>query len=75
VSEQTEGELRQEFDRFDTNKNGTIDEDEFSALVATLGVRFTAEQLQIAFAAIDIDGNQTIDFREFKGWWTKRSKV
>jgi len=67
----TGDELRAEFDRFDTDKNGTIDEDEFSALVASLGVQFTPEQTQTAFLAIDIDGNRRIDFREFKGWWKR----
>ena len=74
MSEETDTELRREFDRFDDDKNGSIDEDEFGRLVVALGVKFTPEQTATAFLAIDIDGNGRVDFREFKGWWSKRGK-
>ena len=72
ANDSSAGELRKEFDRVDADKSGAIDEDEFAALVASLGVKFTAEQLAIAFLAIDINGNGVIDFGEFRGWWLKR---
>jgi Ca2+-binding EF-hand superfamily protein len=72
TSENSEAELRREFDHADTNKNGSIDEDEFAALVRTLGVTLTPEEVQIAFLAIDINGNGRIEFGEFKNWWGKR---
>ena len=67
-----DAELRQEFDRADTDKSGAIDEDEFAALVASLGVTLTAEEFQVAFLAIDINGNGHIEFGEFENWWGKR---
>jgi Ca2+-binding EF-hand superfamily protein len=72
MSEKPERQLRQEFDRADADRNGSIDEDEFAALVLSLGVNFTAEQVQIAFLAIDINGNGHIEFGEFRNWWGKR---
>lgn len=66
--------LRREFDRFDTDGNGAIDEEEFAALVAALGVKFSPEKVAVAFLAIDVNGNRRIDFGEFKTWWSKRAK-
>jgi Ca2+-binding EF-hand superfamily protein len=68
----TVDELRPRFDEFDSDGDGTIDEAEFTALVAALGVRFDAGQVYTAFMAIDIDGNGRIEFGEFESWWAKR---
>ena len=65
--------LREEFDRFDADGNGWIDEDEFAALVRSLGVTFTAEKVAVAFMAIDVNGNGRIEFGEFKSWWQTRA--
>jgi calcium-binding protein CML len=72
TSQNSEAELRQKFDRADTNKNGSVDEDEFMVLVRTLGVTLTPEEVQVAFLAIDINGNGRIEFGEFKNWWGKQ---
>jgi len=66
-------ELRAAFDRFDRDGNGTIDEDEFSELVRSLGVAMTPEKVQTAFLAVDVNGNGRIDFGEFVVWWTRRA--
>jgi Ca2+-binding EF-hand superfamily protein len=75
MPEPTPDDLRPDFNRFDTDGNGIIDEDEFAALIAALGVEFTPEQTQVAFLAIDIDGNGRIDYREFRGWWNRRARI
>lgn len=67
-----EATLRTEFERFDTDGNGHIDEGEFSALVKALGVNFNADKARTAFLAIDVNGNERIEFGEFRAWWTKR---
>jgi calcium-binding protein CML len=72
MSDGTADDLKRRFDEADTDKNGSISEEEFAKLVAALGVKFGAGQLQTAFMAIDINGNGHIDFGEFKSWWTKR---
>jgi Ca2+-binding EF-hand superfamily protein len=66
-------ELSAQFDRFDTDRNGSIDDDEFAALLVALGVSFTPEQTLTAFLAIDVNGNRQIEFGEFKSWWLKRN--
>ena len=66
-------ELRAQFDRFDTDKNGSIDDDEFAGLLVALGVGFTPEQTLTAFLAIDVNGNRQVEFGEFKSWWLTRN--
>jgi len=66
-------ELRAAFDKFDRDGNGFIDEAEFAELVAALGIDLTPEKIQIAFMAIDVNGNEHIDFGEFAVWWQRRS--
>ncbi|HVW30154.1 MAG TPA: EF-hand domain-containing protein [Polyangiaceae bacterium] len=65
-------ELLRKFREFDTDGNGSIGEDEFARLVVALGLRLTAGEIQIAYSAIDVNGNGRIDFGEFKSWWAKR---
>ncbi len=65
--------LRQDFERFDRDSNGWIDEGEFGELLSSLGVSFPREKVMIAFMAIDVNGNGRIDFGEFEAWWKKRS--
>jgi Ca2+-binding EF-hand superfamily protein len=72
MTDPTDDDLRAQFDRFDTDKSGSIDDDEFAALLVALGVNFTPERVLTAFLAIDVNGNRRIDFGEFKSWWTKR---
>jgi calcium-binding protein CML len=69
---ETADELRSKFDEFDTDRDGSISEAEFTALVAALGVRFDAGQVYTAFMAIDVDGNGRIEFGEFRTWWKKQ---
>lgn len=64
--------LEDHFKQFDHDENGTIDEREFGSLVRALGVQFSDEKVQVAFAAIDINDNGQIDFGEFSSWWRKR---
>ncbi len=72
VMRDDDSELARKFRQFDTDGNGAIGENEFAALVKALGLSFSPEEVQIAFSAIDINGNGRIDFGEFKNWWSKR---
>lgn len=67
-----EATLKSEFERFDTDQNGYIDEGEFGALVKSLGVELSANAVAIAFLAIDVNNNGRIEFGEFSAWWKKR---
>jgi len=66
-------DLEREFRKFDKDDNGYIDEEEFAALIASLGVQMSPEKIGVAFLAIDVDGNGRIEFSEFSGWWRRRS--
>jgi Ca2+-binding EF-hand superfamily protein len=66
-----EATLKAEFERFDTDANGTIDEAEFTALVQELSSGLTSDQAAVAFLAIDVNGNRRIEFGEFCAWWKK----
>lgn len=66
-----EATLRAAFEGFDSDGNGYIDENEFAALVRSLGVDFAPEKLRVAYLAIDVNGNERIEFGEFKAWWKK----
>ena len=63
--------LRSDFDQFDKDKNGFIDEEEFGALVDFLEINLSSSEKATAFLAIDINGNRRIEFSEFKAWWLK----
>lgn len=66
-------ELRTAFDKFDRDGNGFIDEAEFAELLSSLGIDLTPEKIQIAFMAIDVNGNERVDFGEFAVWWERRA--
>jgi Ca2+-binding EF-hand superfamily protein len=63
--------LQAEFDRFDVDKSGYIDQEEFAALVTSLGATLSREKVATAFLAIDTNGNKRIEFGEFRAWWSK----
>jgi Ca2+-binding EF-hand superfamily protein len=66
-----ETDLKAQFDKFDADKSGYIDESEFSELVKSLGVNLSTEKIAVAFLAIDVNGNRRIEFGEFGAWWKK----
>lgn len=61
--------VRAIFNKYDTDKSGELDLDEFAVFCKDMGEDYTPEQLEIALAEIDEDGNGTIDFEEFYTWW------
>jgi hypothetical protein len=62
------------FRRFDTNKSGDIDMQEFRALVLELGRGISPDECRDVFRLIDTDKSGTIDFQEFYAWWTGRRR-
>jgi Ca2+-binding EF-hand superfamily protein len=61
-----EKELREAFNEFDTNKNGTIDKEEFATFMQKLGYRPTLVELQEMIDEVDKDKQGLIGFEEFK---------
>jgi len=64
--------LRDRFDRFDRDSNGTIDEAELGLLLDALGVGYTDAQVSATFTSLDQDGSGQLEFEEFRAWWQSR---
>jgi len=62
-------ELQAHFTNIDTDDSGAIDFDEFSRLLRSLGLSRTDEIARLAFDAMDKNGNNKVDFKEFCAWW------
>jgi len=60
-----ESELRQAFELFDKDKSGTIDKEELSEVMKSLGQDLDESALNTLYAQMDPDGSGTIDFSEF----------
>lgn len=60
------GELKRFFKAIDKNKNGTIEEDEFTPLLHNLGYRdFTPETAKELFREMDLNQNGKIEYGEY----------
>lgn len=62
--------LREAFDRYDRDGDGSISVAEFAELLAELGEDLSREEQLLAFDATDRDEDGAIDFEEFAAWWT-----
>ena len=63
-------ELKQSFDACDSNGDGWIVGDEFRRLLQDLDHDLTDDECLLAFEITDDDGDGSISFEEFMGWWT-----
>ena len=74
--EQLDTGLKLLFEQFDTDKSGTIDKNELSALMIDLPKRFyvnpdiipTSDDVDTVMIALDADASGEIDFSEWKEW-------
>ncbi len=66
---QMNAELIKLFARFDLNKDGHIDENEFSLLLKALGEEVDHLNFSQLFNKVDANGNGVVDFNEFRDWW------
>nr|XP_043610451.1 probable calcium-binding protein CML20 isoform X2 [Erigeron canadensis] len=57
--------MKEAFELFDTDGNGTIDAKELSNAMRALGFEMTKEQINDMIADVDKDGSGAIDFDEF----------
>merc|ERR1719262_517085 len=68
-------QVKRDFDRFDENKNGVIDQQEFrNLLVSILKIKerdLSANRVSRFFKEVDLDGNGAVDFAEFTKWYLK----
>lgn len=66
-----ETHLQAQFEKFDADGSGYIDESEFAQVVKSLGASLSAEKIAVAFLAIDVNGSGRVRFGEFSAWWKK----
>ncbi|OQR89845.1 serine/threonine-protein phosphatase [Achlya hypogyna] len=69
-----EGSLLESFERFDTNGDGVLQATELEAALAQLGLAFPAQVFRKVWAAIDLDGGGTVDYKEFLAAFSVRDK-
>jgi len=67
-------ELREAFEFFDRNGNGSIEADELGAVMDSLGYAATESELQDMIHEADLDGNNKIDFEEFVKMMESKSR-
>eukprot|EP01043_Picozoa_sp_COSAG02_P063294 COSAG02_NODE_8932_length_2395_cov_1.323171_2_plen_134_part_00 len=66
---------RQVFNMLDIDGTGVLQRDQVHRLVQEIdGTELSDEDLDAAMAAMDDDGNGTVDFQEFSDWWIKRTE-
>ena len=66
MSDPTEDQLREVFNTFDTDGNGSIDGTEIKAVCESLGLEAKASEVEELIKQADEDGNGKIEFEEFK---------
>ncbi len=67
-------ELQAHFANIDTNGSGSIDYEEFSRLLRSMGLSRVDDIARLAFEAMDTNGDNEIDFDEFCAWWRESGK-
>lgn len=73
-------ELKQVFDRFDSNKDGKISQEEYKATLRALGLGSMMGDVPKIFKVVDLDGDGYINFHEFvevhkTGGGVKRTEI
>ena len=64
-------ELREAFDYNDRDADGSIQVDEFAAMLDELEADMSPKDIEIGFQDIDTNDDGLIDFSEFVAWWTE----
>ncbi len=67
-------EIQGHFANIDADGSGSIDFDEFTQLLRSLGLSRIDDIARLAFDAIDKNGNGEVDFKEFCTWWNHGGK-
>lgn len=62
------------FEKYDTDKSGTIERKEFTKLCYEMGYHLTPQQVGAAMLLLDKDSNGVISFEEFNAWWQEGDK-
>lgn len=71
MAEETKN-LREIFDSFDSDKNGTIQIKEIEKVAEQVGEPCSAQELSEIMELLDINKDGKVSFEEFEYWWSKR---
>ena len=63
------------FDKYDKDGSGNIDAAEFKFLVYDLGYFMNDTELKTGLEQIDSNGNGSIEYDEFKRWWSSTDRM
>jgi acetyl-CoA synthetase len=69
MTEQQVAALREDFDSFDSNRDGRIVYEEFAKLLLALKAGLSERDCRAGFDEIDTDDDGAIAFDEFVAWW------
>ncbi|AES90184.2 putative EF-hand domain pair protein [Medicago truncatula] len=58
-------EMKMVFDKFDSNKDGKISQQEYKATLKSLGMEKSVNEVPNIFRVVDLDGDGFINFEEF----------
>ena len=67
-----QAKAKEQFEHFDTDKNGQIDLMEFRKLANAMGLGLESADAEKCFDGIDVDENGLVDFEEFSKWLAAR---
>lgn len=68
-------EVQLRFELADSNRDGAIDRAEFSNMLASLELPWTAEQIERVFSSFDADQDGQLTFSEFWAWLNQETTV
>jgi calmodulin len=74
LSEEKIAEFRAAFELFDKDRDGKITTKELGTVMRNLGQNPTEVELTEMINEVDLDGNGTIDFKEFLGLMVRKMK-
>ena len=74
ISEEQINEFKEAFNIFDKDKDGYITTKELGDIMKNLGQTPSEAELQDMINEVDIDGNGTIDFKEFLGLMARKMR-
>lgn len=74
LSEEKIAEFRAAFELFDRDRDGKITSKELGTVMKNLGQNPSETELEEMIKQVDLDGNGTIDFKEFLGLMVRKMK-
>jgi hypothetical protein len=73
-SDKEKKKARKLFNKYDTNKSGSMNAHDLQLLAFDLGLPLNDEEAAKYVKELDTDGNGTLEFDEFYNWWTSADK-